>query len=281
MQATSDGAVVSRSTTTELPTVGFGATLRSEWSKIMSVRTTWISLVLALVLSVGLTMLLAWAVGLSFDDLNEADQATFDPITLNMSGLLVAGIIFVVLGVNLVASEYSSGMIRQTLSTTPKRGRVLMAKVIVVGAIALVAGTVINIAVMVAGNIVLGAYDLPTAKLSDGDTLQALFGLTLTTPVFPILGVAVAFLLRSAAGAITAVLALLFLPSMFGQLLPQRWQEDVLGWLPGPLTDSVSIGFLDPDGAMVKNAWVAGGALIVWLALFLGAAWWFLTKRDA
>ena len=82
MQATSDGAVVSRSTTTELPTVGFGATLRSEWSKIMSVRTTWISLVLALVLSVGLTMLLAWAVGLSFDDLNEADRATFVPALL-------------------------------------------------------------------------------------------------------------------------------------------------------------------------------------------------------
>lgn len=281
MQATSQSAVVNRTTTSDLPAVGFGATLRSEWSKVMTVRTTWISLALALFLSVGLTMLLAWAVGFSFDDWNEADRATFDPITFSMSGLLVGGIIFVVLGVNLVAAEYSSGMIRQTLSTTPKRVRVLLAKVLVVSAIALVAGLVVNIAVILAGNIVFGAYDMPTASLSDGDTLQAIFGLTLTTPVFPILGVAIAFLLRSAAGAITAVLALLFLPSMFGPLLPRRWQEDVLAWLPGPLTDSVSIGFLDPDGAMMKNAWVAGGALIVWLALFLGVAWWFLTKRDA
>ena len=281
MQAVSQNAVASRSTPTNLPPVGFGATLRSEWSKFTSARMTWISLALALVLSVGLTMLLSWAVGFSFDDWNEADRATFDPITLSMSGLLVSGIIFVVLGVNLVASEYSSGMIRQTIATTPKRGRVLMAKVIVVGAVALVAGLVVNTAVILAGNLVFGAYDMPTASLSDGDTLRAIFGLTITTPVFPILGVAVAFLLRSAAGAITAVLALLFLPSMFGPLLPRRWQEDVLGWLPGPLTDSVSIGFLDPDGAMMKNAWVAGGALIIWLALFLGAAWWFLTNRDA
>jgi ABC-2 type transport system permease protein len=281
MQAISQNAVASRSTPTNLPAVGFGATLRSEWSKFTSARMTWISLALALVLSVGLTMLLSWAVGFSFDDWNEADRATFDPITLSMSGLLVSGIIFVVLGVNLVASEYSSGMIRQTIATTPKRGRVLMAKVIVVGAVALVAGLVVNTAVILAGNLVFGAYDMPTASLSDGDTLRAIFGLTITTPVFPILGVAVAFLLRSAAGAITAVLALLFLPSMFGPLLPSRWQEDVLGWLPGPLTDSISIGFLDSDGAMMKNAWVAGGALIIWLALFLGAAWWFLTNRDA
>ena len=281
MQALSTEAAMDRTSTQSPSHVGFGATLRSEWTKLISTRTNWISLVLALTLSAGLTALISWSIGFTFKDWNAADKASFEPITFSMSGLLVAGIIFVVLGVNLTASEYSSGMIRQTLSTTPKRGRVLWAKLLVVTAVSVVFGLIINLVVIWVGNMVFRAYDMPTASLSDSDTLRAIAGLTITTPVFPIIGVTVAFMLRSAAGAITAVLALLFLPSMFGGLLPSRWQEDVIAWLPGPLSDSISIGFLSEDSPMTKGLWMATGGLIVWLALFIGLAWWFLNKRDA
>ncbi len=281
MQALTTEAALDRTTTSAPSTVGFGATLRSEWTKFVSTRTNWISMVLAVVLSAGLTALIAWSIGFTFKDWSAADKASFEPITFSMSGLLVAGIIFVVLGVNLTASEYSSGMIRQTLTSTPSRGRVLWAKLVVITAISLVFGLLINLLVIWVGNLVFGAYDMPTASLGDSDTMKAILGLTITTPVFPIIGVAMAFLLRSAAGAITAVLALLFLPSMFGPLLPNRWQEDVLAWLPGPLTDSISIGFLSEDSAMTKGIWEATGGLALWLVLFVGLAWWFLNKRDA
>jgi ABC-2 type transport system permease protein len=147
--------------------------------------------------------------------------------------------------------------------------------------ISLVFGLISNMLGTWVGSPVFAAYDVPTASLSDSDTLRAIAGLTITTPVFPIIGVAVAFMLRSAAGAITAVLALLFLPSMFGGLLPSRWQEDVLAWLPGPLADSISIGFLSEDSPMTKSVWEASIGLVVWLALFLGVAWTLLNRRDA
>ncbi len=281
MQALTTEAALDRTSTPAAPSVGFGATLRSEWTKFISTRTNWISIILAIVLSAGLTALLSWSIGFTWDDWSANDQASFEPISFSMSGLLVAGIIFVVLGVNLTASEYSSGMIRQTLTTTPKRGRVLWAKVLVVTAVSLVFGLIINVLVIWTGNLVFAAYDMPTASLGDSDTLRALAGLTITTPVFPIVGVAMAFMLRSAAGAITAVLALLFLPSMFGPLLPNRWQEDVLAWLPGPLSDSISIGFLSDDSAMTKGIWEATIGLVIWMILFVGLAGWFLKKRDA
>lgn len=260
---------------------GYGATVRSEWTKFSSVRSNWVSLAVALVLSAGLTALLAWAIGFTWDDWSAADRAEFDPITFSMTGLLISGIILVVLGVNLAASEYSSGMIRQTFSATPRRGRVLLAKCLVIALVTILASLVMSVAVMVAGNLVFGLHDMPTMSLTDRDMMRAIAGLTLVGFVFPVIGVAVAFILRSAAAAITAVLALLFLPSMFGPLLPSRWQEDVLAWLPGPLTDSASIGFIDPDAAMTKDVWMAIAGMLVWLVIFVGGAWVLINRRDA
>ena len=60
-----------------------------------------------------------------------------------------------------------------------------------------------------------------------------LIGVGLTMPFFPLIGLALGFLLRSTAGAITAVLAIIWLPDMFGGLLPMWWPENVLSLLPG------------------------------------------------
>ncbi|MCO5220564.1 MAG: hypothetical protein M9947_03160 [Thermomicrobiales bacterium] len=260
---------------------GFGATVRSEWTKFSSARSNWVSIAVALVLSAALTALIAWATGFTWDDWNAADQADFDPITFSLSGLLVAGIVFVVLGVNLAASEYSSGMIRRSPCDHAQPRSCAACQMSVIAAVTTVAALVVNAAIVAAGNLVFGLHDMPTASLTDRDTVRAIAGLTLVAFVFPIIGVAMAFIFRSSAAAITAVLALLFLPSIPGGLPPRRWQEDVLAWLPGPLTDSVSIGFLTTDSAMTKGVVVSVIGLIIWLVLFLGAAWVLLNCRDA
>ncbi len=260
--------------------VPFLATLGSEWSKFVTLRATWTTLMLALVLSVATTALLNWVIGWSWNEWSEADRLAFEPFTYSLSGLLFGGILFVVLGVNLVAQEYSSGMIRQTFTTTPRRGRVLAAKLIVNTAVSMVAAVITTVMVLV-GRAVFSAYDVPTVSPTERDAVLALLGLTAVAPVFPAIGVAVAFLLRSAAAAITLVLALLFIPSMFGGLLPRRWQKDVMAWLPGPLTDSVSIGHLQEGGAMYKDQWVATAALVAWIVLILGGTLIALNRRDA
>src|SRR5690606_16874587 len=111
------------------PAVPFTATLRSEWTKLMTVRTTYVMLALSAVLSLGATALLCWAVGWSWGEWSEADRAAFDPIMSAFGGLILTTVLFVALGVHFVTSEYASGMVRLTLTTTPRRGRVLLAKV--------------------------------------------------------------------------------------------------------------------------------------------------------
>jgi hypothetical protein len=262
------------------PSVSFMATLSSEWSKFATTRSMWFMAILALVLSVGITGLISWVTGWSWSDWPEAEKASFDPISYSFAGLIFGGILFVVMGVQLVSAEYSSGMIRQTFTTTPKRARVLLAKVLVITAVTLVISAIVITATFLTAQAVFGAYDIETAGLGDPDARRTLLTLIATAPMFPIMGVAAAFILRSAAGAITLILGLLFIPSMFGVVLPRRWQEDVLAYLPGSLADSVTFHHLDPDVAMYADPAIAVVGVIAWVAASIGLALFFLYKRD-
>jgi ABC-2 type transport system permease protein len=272
--------IPSRTLDAPTPAIPFTATLASEWTKLVTVRSTWITLALSLVVSTGITALVAWATGWSWSDRSASEQAEFDPILSSLAGSIFGGILFVVLGVNLVATEYASGMIRQTMTVTPRRGRVLLAKVFIVTAVAMVAGVIVNVASFLAGQAVFAAYDVPTASLSDGDAFRSVvLGMAVTSPVLPILGICMAFLFRSAAIAITVVLAIVFMPSFFGPLIPRRWQEDVLAFLPGNASNSVATGNLS-DSPMYLDPWLAAVVLAVWMVVFIGGTHIMLNRRD-
>lgn len=264
--------------TTSVP---FTATLASEWDKLVTVRSTWITLALATILSIGVTALFSWVTGWSWSEWTEADRATFDPIEFAFIGAMFATILFIVLGVSMVASEYGSGMMRLTMTVTPNRGRILLAKAVIVTAVVLVVGTLLSIANFQVAQMIFGAYDLPTASLGDSDAFRAIvLGVGATGPIYPLIGLALAFIFRSTALAITAVLALMFAPSFFGGLLPRRWQEDVLAWLPGQAADSFAISHLYEDSPMYLDPTLGLVVAIAWLVLFVGAAWLVLNRRD-
>jgi ABC-2 type transport system permease protein len=171
-------------------------------------------------------------------------------------------------------------MMRLTLTATPRRGRVLLAKTAVVSALTLVAGTIATFAAFFLGQAILGSYGVPTASLGDGDVLRAVAGGSALTPVLPIIAIALAILLRSAAGAITAVLGVVLAPAIFGPLLPAWGQEHVLAYLPGAATDSLSIAQLEENVTTIAPG-LAGIAVALWLAAFLAAAQASLMRRDA
>jgi len=263
------------------PAVPFRATLASEWTKLITIRSTWTTLILAAILSIGTSALVAWITGWSSSSWTPADRATFDPIEYSLIGMMFATILFTVMGVGLVTSEYGNGMMRLTLVVTSNRGRVLLAKTAAVAAVVVVAGTLVSIANFQAAQAIFGAYDVPTASLGDSDALRAVvLGPAITGAVYPLIGVALAFIFRSTALAITAVLALMFAPGFFGVFLPRRWQEDVMAYLPGNAADSFAIGYLHPDSATYLDPAIGLLAAIAWVALFLGAAWLVLTRRD-
>ena len=254
----------------------FANTLAAEWSKVATLRSTYLTLGLGLVLSIATTALVSLALGST----QESWSADFSPITTSMVGNIWALIIYSVFGVLVVSREYSGGMIRLTLTATPRRGRVLVAKLVLASSIILVFGLLTTVGMFLVGQAVLGAYGMPVTNLGDADARRMVFGLGAVMPFFPIIGLALGVLLRSTAGAITAVLGFLWLPVIVGELLPLWWQENVLSRLPGSALDSLTIAHIEASPTFsdpVVGAAIAGA----WLVAVVGAAYLTFLRRDA
>ncbi len=249
---------------------GFGATFAAEWSKFWSARSPRRNLVLGAVLGVALSALLALAAGATFDDWSDGDRAAFDPLLYSMSGAMIAAVFFVAVGAKVSTAEYSSRLIDLTFSVTPRRRRVVGAKVAVVALATWAAGGVAVVGMVAASQAVFGAFDTESIGLLESETIRTLVLVILTVPVFPVLAVLLGFLFRSTAPTITVALALLFGPWVFGGLFPLWWRENVFSLLPGPAADAVSIGHLDSSpmyldtlpAAVVLVAWVVGSLVI-------------------
>ena len=259
---------------------GFSATLRSEWDKARTARAPRRNLILGTVLGVGLSLLLSFAVAATFEDWTAGDRATFDPVVYPMSGSLLLVIFYIAAVVGLVVPEYSTGMIRLTFTVTPKRWRVLGAKVLV-AAIATGIGTLIALAGMIGGSqLIFASYDLPTADLGSWDIWRALIMLVITGTIFPVLAVAVAFMSRSAAASVAIALAFVFAPSMFGGLLPAWWERNIVSLLPGPAADALSIGHLSESPQHLAPL-PAALVVVVWLVGALVLTHRVINSRDA
>jgi ABC-2 type transport system permease protein len=258
----------------------FAATFASERTKLASLRSTYVVVGIGILLAVLITVGSAIAIGETWGDWDAADRASYDPALFAISGAGFSGIFFAVLGVMAFASEYSSGMIRLTLTATPRRGLVLAAKAAVVTAITLVAGFVVTVGMFLLSQAITASYGLETVGIADGDTLRAI-GLSVALgPVFPVLGVALAVLLRSSAGAVGALLGLIFGPLILGAILPAWFQDHLLDYFPGAATDSLSLSHLT-DGPENIGTFVAILVLAGWLTALVGGAYLALTRRDA
>jgi ABC-type transport system involved in multi-copper enzyme maturation permease subunit len=254
--------------------------IRSEWTKLWTLRATRIQVALAVLLSPALSALAALIAGLTHSHWKPQDLAEFEPVSFSLVGSLVGGIVFAVLGVRAVTAEYSSGMIRLSLTATPRRERLLAAKAATVALVTLVAGTVMTLAMFGAAQAILSGYDVKSAGLADGNALRAVLATAVSSPIVPLFALSLGFMLRSTAGAITSVLGLIFVPAIVGPILPQSWRDHVLIYLPGPASDAIALGRL-PDAPHGLSPVPATLVLLAWTALFLGGAWAALERRDA
>jgi ABC-2 type transport system permease protein len=261
--------------TTVHPTT-FMHTLASEWVKLTTLRSTYVTLGLGVALSIAMTALVSVAVGSTQDEL-PADLA---PATFALVGNLFALTISAVFGVMAVASEYSSGMIRLTLTATPRRSRVLWAKFLLVTPIMLAFGLITTLGMFLVGQAVLGAYGLPVTDLGDPDARRIVLGLGALMPVFPLIGLALGFLLRSTAGAITSVLALLWLPVFLVEFFPMWWRTNVFRLFPGAGVDSLTLSHV-ADSPIHSDPAIGALIVVAWLTAFIGAAYISISRRDA
>jgi ABC-2 type transport system permease protein len=193
--------------------------------------------------------------------------------------LILSGILFMVLGIWAVSSEYGNGMIRLTLTATPRRGRLFAAKMIVVSLATAGAGVILSLAGFLVAQLIFSAYGLPTADLAQGDAIRAVILEGVLTPVYPLIGAALAILARSTTLPLTGTLVLTFAPTVLASFLSDKWQK-ILRYTPGAASDALSIAhFSDSSGH--SSVAVAILVIVVWLAAFLAPACVVFGRRDA
>ena len=196
-------AVVAEPPVTAPPsTASLANVVRSEWTKLWSVRSTMWTLLLVVVLTVGFAALFTWGTESTWDEAPADQKAIFDATSTSLAGLIFAQLAIGVLGVMVITSEYSTGGIRTSLTAVPRRLRLLAAKGIVLAVVAFVVGTVTSFVAFFVGQAFLAKVGIETS-LGEPQVLRAVVGGGLYVLASGMFGFALGALLRHTAAAVT------------------------------------------------------------------------------
>jgi ABC-type transport system involved in multi-copper enzyme maturation permease subunit len=259
---------------------GFGRVMLSEWTKIRSVRSTVWSLVLLVVLTLGFTALFVGLTVAQWDQTQPEDQALIraDPISMILgSGFFFGQLTICVLGVMVIASEYSTGMIRASLLAVPRRLPVLAAKSLVFALLIFVVGVVVSF-----GSFFIGAPILDSkapVSLSDPGVLRAVVGGGLYLAMLGLFALAIGAIVRHTAAGITGVIGFVLVLSPLANLLPGSFGDRVHAYLPSEAGHLIAQARQMPNDLLTP--WQGYGVFCLWTAVLLVIAAVLLKRRDA
>ncbi len=254
--------------------------LHAEWTKLRTVAGTFWLLLGVVALTVGLSAMVAAAITCPSAG---CDQ---DPAKLSLTGIQLGQTLVAILAVLAISSEYSSGMIRITLSAMPRRTTVLAAKAAIVSGLVLAAGTIAVLASVLAGRLLLPGHGFTAAhgysllSLGDGPVLRAAAGSVLYLALIALLSLGVATAVRDSATAIGVVLGLLFLfPIIIQSVTDPHWQRHLRQI--SPMTAGLTIQATTNLRSLPISPWAGLGVLAAWAAAALLAGGLLLRLRDA
>jgi hypothetical protein len=264
---------------------------RSEWTKLWSIRSTYIVLALAAFFMVGLSVLIGWGISTAFaeGDFDGPAAALLDTTWLSLQGVGLAQLAIGVLGVLTVTNEYSSGMIRASFSAVPTRLPVLIAKAVLIYLVSVAVMTPAAFAAFTLVQNVLEEHGL-AASLSDTGVTRAVIGAALYLGGVAVIGSVLGWLLRSGAGAIFALVALVVILPIVLQFVTLDWVSAIYDYLPSVAGQSIySLGaeagislrdLIDADRTTF-GPWEGYGILLAWAVIGLAIAGWLVRRRDA
>jgi ABC-2 type transport system permease protein len=255
--------------------------LRAEWTKLRTVTgPAWLLAAMA-ALTIGVSTAADAATRCPFGACNE------DTGKLTLTGIQLGQAVVAILAVLVISNEYSTGMIKVTLTAMPRRGVVLAAKAILVTGLVLVAGGVAALGSLLAGRLILPGHGFTAARgavvlsLGDGTVLRATAGAVLYLALIALLSLGVAALVRDPAVAIGVVLALLYLFPIIAQAASadpawQRHLEQI-----GPMEAGLAIEATTGLRSLPIGPWAGLGVLAAWAAAALLGGALVLRWRDA
>jgi ABC-2 type transport system permease protein len=273
----------------------------SEWIKLRSLRSTWWSIGVVLLISVGLGILFS---ALRGNDIQTHGGFESDQTALTLRGFYLAQLAVGALGVLFITGEYSTGMIRATLSAVPRRLPVWVAKIAVFATViftitlaaAFVAflggqaalsgyqfhGQVLtarngNITI-IAGRKITGLHHLGVS-ISYPGSLRAIFGAALFMVGVGLLGMGFGFIIRNTGGAIAALFGVLLVLPLLAQALPTSLAQHVSKYLP-LLAGTAGMNTVG-RGTDQLSPWTGLGVFAIYVVAALGIGLYVLKRRDA
>jgi ABC-type transport system involved in multi-copper enzyme maturation permease subunit len=285
---------------------GLAGTIRSEFTKLRSVRSTYWTIAAMVIVSVGFAAIAGFAIAQNLHT-NPANKAGMDATQAALGGFFELGqLIIAVLGALTITSEYSTGMIRTSLTAMPRRGTVYAAKLLVFGTVTLVVSVITSFIAFFVGQAAMSgsgvsaslfhSVTIPanaivngspnnvtfsgTIVISPGTVLTAILGTALFVTVVALIAFGLGAIIRHTAGAITSVIGLMFIIPIIFQLLPDAWRWDIMRFFPDAAGRvlSVTVGQQNPH---LWSAWPQFGVTLLYAAVFLGVGAYLFRKRDA
>jgi ABC-2 type transport system permease protein len=285
---------------------GLAGTIRSEFTKLRSVRSTYWTIAAMVVVSVGFAAIAGFAIANNLHS-NPVNKAGMDATQASLGGFFELGqLIIAVLGALTITSEYSTGMIRTSLTAMPRRGTVYAAKLLVFSTVTLVVSLITSFIAFFVGQAAMSgsgvsaslfhSVTIPanavqngppndvtfsgTIVISPGTVLTAIIGTALFVTVVALIAFGLGAIIRHTAGAITSAIGLMFIIPIIVQLLPNTWRWDIVRFFPDAAGRvlSVTVGQHNPH---LWSAWPQFGVTLVYAAVLLGVGAYLFRKRDA
>ncbi len=250
--------------------------LLSEWTKLRSLRSTRYSLLAAVLLTIGVAALACAVVAHHWPQMNAHDRRDFHPLEVNLAGVQIAQLALGVLGVLVVTGEYSTGMIRATMTAVPKRLPVLWAKAVVYGLAALALTIPSTLLAFVVGQAILSRRHVDIA-FSHAGVARVVVGAALYLTVVGLLGLGIGAIVRNTAGGIATFAGIMFVLPPLMNVLPLSWNNAASPYLPLGAGQAV-MALTRGDHQLA--AWTGFGLLCAYAAAALVVASALLVRRD-
>jgi ABC-2 type transport system permease protein len=259
---------------------GMRDALHAEWTKARTLPGTGWLLLAAVALTVIVSAAVAAAVRCP------SGHCAEDPARISLTGIYLGQAVIAIVAVLAVSGEYSTGMIRVTLTAMPGRATVLAAKAAVLTAPVLVAGAVAVLGSVVAGQLILPGHGISPANgyadlsLASGPVVRAAAGSVLYLALIALLSLGIAAAVRDSAAAVGIVLGLLYLFPILGQVVGSTTWHRHLEQL-APMTSGLAIQATTGLRSLPISPWAGLGVLAGWAVAALLAGGILLRLRDA
>lgn len=294
---------------------GLRGAIASEFTKLRSVRSTYWTLGSLFIVSVGLSAAICAGAAAGMSG-NPGNKAGFDATQVSVFVFFELGqLIIAVIGAMVITSEYSTGMIRTSLTAQPRRSVLYAAKAITFAMVALVISLVTSFLAFFVGQAMLSGKGVAaslfhtvtipananvncsggpgrgqgvctatfsgTDVLTSSNVLMAIIGTALFVTIVALIAFGVGAIVRHTAAAIVIMVVLLFIVSIVAALLPQGWGDDITRFLPDTAGRVVSVTIPGGGPGHVWSAWPQLGVTALWAVVLVGVGAYMFRKRDA